>query len=92
MFRLSEQVRSTHNREGGVVLEIRHGRIFRLNSTGSRMLELLKQGHSEEEIANQVSREFGATREIASSDLREFLIHLAENQIVEFHPRAIRSA
>ena len=44
MFRLSEQVRSTHNQDGAVVLDILHGQMFRLNLVGSRMLELLKGG------------------------------------------------
>ena len=39
MFRLSEQVRSTHNQDGAVVLDILHGQMFRLNLVGSRMLE-----------------------------------------------------
>lgn len=83
MMRLSEHVRSTHNQDGAVVLDIRHGQMFRLNLVGSRMLELLKQGCTEMGIAQEISREFGADREVVESDLREFLKHLEKNHLLE---------
>jgi glutathione synthase/RimK-type ligase-like ATP-grasp enzyme len=92
MFRLSEQVRSIHNRDGAVVLDIRHGEMFRLNLVGSRMLELLKQGHTEREIAEQVSQEFCVGQEIVALDLREFLAHLEKHHLVEFTRTTIPSA
>lgn len=83
MFRLSEQVRSTHNQDGAVVLDILHGQMFRLNLVGSRMLELLKQGQTEQEIAEKVSQEFSVGREIVASDLREFLAHLERHRLLQ---------
>jgi hypothetical protein len=92
MFRLSEQVRSTHNGDGAVVLDIRHGRMFCLNLVGSRMLELLKQGHTEKEIAETISQEFHVGREIIVSDLHEFLVHLEKHHLVQFSPVAARGS
>jgi Coenzyme PQQ synthesis protein D (PqqD) len=86
MFRLREQVRSTHNQDGAVVLDILHGQMFRMNMVGSRMLELLKQGHNETEIAEQVSQEFSVGREVVASDLCEFLAHLEKNHLLELNP------
>lgn len=86
MFRLREQVRSTHNQDGAVVLDILHGQMFRMNMVGSRMLELLKQGHNETEIAEQVSQEFSVGREVVASDLHEFLAHLEKNHLLELNP------
>lgn len=91
MLKLSEQVRSTHNRDGAVVLDILHGQMFRLNLVGSRMLELLKQGRTEAQITEAISREFGASRETVEADLREFLAHLEKHHLVaalrsENHP------
>ena len=83
MLNLSTQVRSTHNQDGGVVLDIRQGQMFRLNLVGSRILELLKQGHSEARIAEEISRDFGAAREIVETDLREFLTHLEKHHLLE---------
>ena len=81
-MKLSEHVRSTHNEDGAVVLDILHGQMFRLNLVGSRMLELLKLGRSEREIANQVSQEFCIGREIVTSDFKEFLANLEKNHLL----------
>jgi hypothetical protein len=81
--KLTNQLRSTHSQDGAVVLDIRQGQMFRLNLVGSRILELLKQGHPEQQIAEEISREFGARREIVAADLREFLTHLEKNQLLE---------
>jgi Coenzyme PQQ synthesis protein D (PqqD) len=81
--KISAQVRSTHNQDGAVVLDILHGQMFRLNLVGSRMLELLKQGHSEARIAEEISREFCARRDIVETDLREFLVHLQKHHLLE---------
>jgi hypothetical protein len=83
VLKLSGQVRSTHNQDGAVVLDIRQGQMFRLNLVGSRMLELLKEGHSEAQIAEEISREFGAARGIVETDLREFLTHLEKHHLLE---------
>jgi hypothetical protein len=84
VLKLSGKVRSTHNQDGAVVLDIRQGQMFRLNLVGSRMVELLKQGYCQAQIAKQVSREFGAPQEIVETDLREFLAHLEKNHLLAF--------
>ena len=82
-MKLSEHVRSTHSQDGAVVLDILHGQMFRLNVVGSRMLELLKQGMTEAQIADAISCDSGAQREIVATDLREFLHHLERNHLLE---------
>ena len=82
-MKLSEHVRSTHSQDGAVVLDILHGQMFRLNVVGSRTLELLKQGMTEAQIADAISRDSGAQREIVATDLREFLNHLERNHLLE---------
>lgn len=83
MLKLSAQVRSTHNQDGAVLLDIRHGQMFRLNLVGSRMLELLKQRHSEAQIVREISLEFTVDREIVEADLHEFLTHLEKHHLLE---------
>jgi Coenzyme PQQ synthesis protein D (PqqD) len=73
IVRVRDNVRSTHSRDGGIVLDVLHGQMFRLNLVGSRILELLKQGSAEPEIAEQLAREFGVERVTAETDVREFL-------------------
>jgi hypothetical protein len=82
-LRLSEQIRSTHDQDGAVLLDIRQGQMFRLNRVGSRILELLKLGYPESRITDEISREFGAARGTVEIDLREFLSQLAKHCLVQ---------
>lgn len=83
MYRVSNTVRSTHNQDGAIVLDVRQGQMFNLNFVGSRILELLKSGASESAIVDEIGREFGVRRELAESDVREFLQNLKKCQLVE---------
>jgi hypothetical protein len=91
-LKLSGQVRSTHNQDGAVVLDIRHGQMFRLNLVASRMLELLKQGYAEAQIVEQISRAFSVDREFVETDLREFLVHLEKHGLLELRAAESHSA
>ena len=85
MYRVSDTVRTTHNRDGAILLDIRQGQMFNLNFVGSRILELLKNGSTEAAITEQISREFGVGRELAETDMRQFLQALKQCQLVEEH-------
>src|SRR5208282_5671012 len=76
MYTLSETVRSTHNQDGAIVLDVRQGQMFSLNFVGSRILELLKSGTNDSEIVDEIVREFGVGRDLAENDVREFLENL----------------
>jgi hypothetical protein len=83
MYRVSDTVRSTHNRDGAIVLDVRQGQMFNLNFVGSRILELLKSGSAESAIVDEISREFGISRDLAENDVREFLQNLKKCHLVE---------
>jgi hypothetical protein len=83
IVKLSAELRSTHNQDGAIVLDILHGEMFRLNFVGSRMLELLKQGCTNVQIAEAVGREFGVARETVTADLEEFLEHLEKHKLLD---------
>ncbi|HXM62221.1 MAG TPA: PqqD family protein [Terriglobales bacterium] len=83
MYRISDTVRSTHNQDGAIVLDIRQGQMFNLNFVGSRILELLKNGSSESVIVDEISRGFSVSRELAENDVREFLQTLKTCHLVE---------
>jgi hypothetical protein len=85
MYRLSDTVRSTHNQDGAIVLDVRQGQMFNLNFVGSRILELLKRGSTESAIVDQISNEFSVTRDLAKNDVREFLKNLQKCHLVEEH-------
>ena len=83
MYRVSNTVRSTHNQDGAIVLDVRQGQMFNLNFVGSRILELLESGSTESGIVDEIGREFGVGRELAENDVREFLRNLKKCQLVE---------
>jgi hypothetical protein len=81
-MRVTESVRSTHSQDGGIVLDILHGQIFRLNFVGSRILQLLKQGSAELEIAEQLACDFGIDRATAEADVHEFVQTLEKHHLL----------
>lgn len=81
-MRVAENLRTTHSHDGGIVLDILHGRMFRLNFVGSKILELLKQGCAEPEIAERLAREFGIDRVTAEVDVREFSETLEKHHLL----------
>jgi hypothetical protein len=83
MYRVSNTVRSTHSQDGAIVLDIQQGQIFNLNFVGSRILELLKTGFTESQTADQISGEFGVTRDLVEGDVRDFLNNLKKCHLVE---------
>jgi hypothetical protein len=83
MHKISHAVRSVHGLDGATLLDIRQGQMFNLNPAGSRILELLKDGSSELQIVNVISREFNVVAEVAENDLREFLQTLKTYNLVE---------
>ena len=83
MYRVADDIRSTHGQDGAIVLDIRQGQMFNLNLVGSRILELLKRGTSESAIADEIVREFGISRHLAKSDLQTFLDTLSKCRLIE---------
>ena len=83
MHKVSDAVRSTHDRDGGTILDISRDQIFNLNFAGSTILEFLKSGASEPEIVDRVSGEFNISRDIAEADVHEFIQILKQLRLVE---------
>jgi coenzyme PQQ synthesis protein D (PqqD) len=83
MYRVSNTVRSTHNQDGAIVLDVRQGQMFNVNFVGSRILELLKSGSAESAIVDEISREFDISRDLAETDVREFLQALKKCHLVQ---------
>jgi Coenzyme PQQ synthesis protein D (PqqD) len=83
VIRISESVRNNHCQDGGIVLDIRHGRMYGLNFVGSRILELVKQDYQETQIAEEISRQFGVSLDTAIADVREFLGLLEAHRLIE---------
>jgi hypothetical protein len=82
MIRLPENVRSLSNADGAVLLDLRRGKIFRINPTGATILELLLRGYEKDRIAAELSARWGIDHQLALADLRTFLDSLASNQLL----------
>lgn len=83
MLLLTPNARSTYTADGAVLLDIRQGCMFTFNPTGSRILQMLKPGVEEKEIALMLVQEFSADPETAAADTTEFLRLLRERALVE---------
>jgi coenzyme PQQ synthesis protein D (PqqD) len=83
MARLAGHVRSAPTNDGAVLLDIQGGRMFALNPTGSRILELLEAGTAGEEIASQLAREFSVSLETAATDTDQFLCQLRRHSLLD---------
>lgn len=89
MFRVSEYVRKTSSEDGGIVLDVRHGWMFGLNLVGSRIIELLEQQRTPQQIAQEIASTFGVAIEIADHDVREFLETLEKHHLIEAHAMGV---
>lgn len=82
MIRLSTHVRTVNSPDGGALLDLRQGRMYRVNAVGSIVLELLTAGNSEDVIASEISERCGVAHDTALADVREFVASLRQNTLV----------
>jgi hypothetical protein len=83
MYRIAEGVRSTHGQDGAIVLDIQQGQMFNLNLVGSKILELLETGTTELAITEEISQTFSVSKEVAETDVREFIESLKQHHLLE---------
>jgi hypothetical protein len=82
MYRIATDIRSTSNEDGGTVLDIAHSQIFHVNAVGALILDALRQGCSESEIAALVSHRYVVNEQTALVDVHEFLESLRQHQLI----------
>jgi hypothetical protein len=83
MFRVSDTIRRTETADGGILLDVHHGQMFCLNIVGAKILELMQRGYDEARIADEISREYGANREVVRTDVIEFIDALHKHHILQ---------
>jgi hypothetical protein len=76
MMRLSDNLQTVTTADGGVILDVRKGKMFRLNPVGSKILELLKSGNSLSQIVEEISGDCAVSPVVVREDLQEFLRNL----------------
>lgn len=83
MFRVSDTIRRTETPDGGILLDVHHGQMFCLNVVGAKILELMQRGHDESRIADEISRDYGASKEVVRADVIEFIETLQKHHILQ---------
>ena len=83
MFRLSDTIRRSDTPDGGILLDVHHGRMFCLNPTGAKIVELLQQGHDESRIVEEVRKQYGVNEEVVRADVAEFIESLERHDILK---------
>jgi len=73
MVPFAETIRRLSSADGGVVLDLRSGRMFRVNQLGARVLDLLEHGDSPAQIAEKLSVEFQVALTEVQTDVGEFV-------------------
>jgi hypothetical protein len=81
-YRISDGVRATDGPDGGAILDIRQGRVFALNQTGSLIFARLGLGQTEAQIVSQLSQELEAAPGSLARDLSEFVDHLMRHKLI----------
>lgn len=66
-----------------VVLNLQSGRYFGLDEVGTRFWRLIEEHGAFEPALNAMHGEFEAPLETLRADLKAFLAHLAENQLID---------
>jgi hypothetical protein len=83
VFKMSDSIRRTQTEDGGILLDVHHGQIFRLNVVASKILELLEGGLDEAQIASQVSSAYVTNIETVQADVHDFIEVLNKHHILQ---------
>jgi hypothetical protein len=83
MMRLSQNARRVTNSDGGVLLDLRRGKVFQMNGMGATIVELLAEGSTEDRISLEVSKRCGVEIACVSADIHAFLDSLKHFGLVD---------
>ena len=81
-MRISENIRTSFNQDGAVLMDIQGGFMLTLNPIGSIIWRQLSDGRTPEQIAERLASEFGITREHALTDVNEFVQQLEAQHLI----------
>src|SRR5438045_7091095 len=81
-MRISENIRTSFNQDGAVLMDIQGGSMLTLNPIGSIIWRQLSDGRLPEQIAEHLALEFGISREQALADVNEFVEQLEAQHLI----------
>jgi len=82
MTSFPDTIRRVADADGGVVLDLRRGAMFRVNPLGARVLDLLDEGSSPAQIAANLSTEFAVPLSEVDTDVTEFVESLKAHGVL----------
>ena len=82
MTHFPDSIRRIGNADGGVVLDLHRGAMFRVNPLGAKVLDLLDRGDSPAQIAEKLSVEFNVPLDDVRADVEEFIKSLNVHGVV----------
>lgn len=68
-----DSIRRIANVDGGVVLDLHRGAMFRVNPLGAKVMDLIERGDSPTQIAEKLSAEFNVPLTTVRADVEEFI-------------------
>ncbi len=77
-----DRFRSVDTPDGSVILNVRNGKMFRLNPIGMRILSLLNQGVPTDRISEEISRDYSVDLETVREDLGNFFTSLNNSGLI----------
>lgn len=83
MFKVSDSIRRTATPDGGILLDVHHGKMFCLNVLGASILELMQQGYDQPQIAEEISKKYGVGLDKVRGDVAEFIEDLQKHHILQ---------
>ncbi len=92
MFQVSSTVRRTKTEDGGVLLDIHHGRMFCLNVVGFQIIDLLEKGFDAPQIAREVSDAYAMDIQRVQADVHEFIEVLNKHHILQVRTPSLSSS
>jgi coenzyme PQQ synthesis protein D (PqqD) len=83
MIRLTSTVRTVTNADGAALLDLRRGKLYRLNATGSVIAELLAHGTTQQDLRAELIRRCRSDPNEALMDVLEFIGCLSRDGLIE---------
>lgn len=75
-------LRTVRNSDGAVLLDLKHGKITTLNSTGAFVWDALQRSEDPRQIAADLARETDQHIELLERDVEQFIASLKAQQIL----------
>lgn len=82
LYQISDKTRTVRNHDGGVVLDVKQGKVFHLNPTAAFIWDRLRDHCLTDQIISEISSAFSISEKKAAADFEEFLAGLEKEGLL----------